>query len=252
MTKIEICINCDGEQTVTDSVSAALIGGAATIELCSAMNVAGLTPKRQHILEARKAFQEKNGVMIMIRPRGGDFCYAQQELQLMAAQIETAAEAGADGVVLGVLAKKDHSLAIDALQLLMEKCRKHNLQVTFHRAFDATPCRLESLEVLIDLGVNRVLTSGTVWGDGQTAVSGITSLKEILAQADGKIEVVVGGGVNAQNVSQILVGLVPFHKHLSLHAYSGAQENGMTTAVAVRTLVAAARAVPASNNAKSL
>ncbi|MEZ4590310.1 MAG: copper homeostasis protein CutC [Chloroflexota bacterium] len=247
MMKVEICINCDGEQTVTDSVRAAFLGGADTVELCRAMNVAGLTPEMHQMVEARKAFQGKNGLMVMIRPRSGDFCYTKQEIQLMEAQIEMAAEANADGVVLGVLEPKRHALAIDAMQQLLAKCARHPLQVTFHRAFDATPSPLETLAVLIDLGVNRVLTSGTAWGDGKTAVSGIPLLRKILAQAEGKIEVVVGGGVNAQNVGQILAGLSPFHQQVSVHAYSGAQENGVTTAVAVQTLVAAARTFRASS-----
>ena len=93
----------------------------------------------------------------------------------MQQQIIIAAEAQADGVVLGVLSKKDNCVAIDSLHKLMKTSGKYNLKVTFHRAFDATPNPLETLEALIDFGVDRILTSGTTWNDQRPAIAGIGS-----------------------------------------------------------------------------
>ena len=77
MVKFEVCINCDGKQSVTEAVGYAYAGGASTVELCGAMHLDGLTPTQEHIIEARKAFKDRSGLMIMIRPRGGDFFLLQ-------------------------------------------------------------------------------------------------------------------------------------------------------------------------------
>ncbi len=234
---VEVCINCDGKQSVRDAVAAANIGGASTVELCSAMHLDGLTPTREQIIQAREAFVGKAGLMVMIRPRDGGFCYAKEELQLMHNQIAMAAEAGADGVVLGVLRGADNCLAIQDLHELMETAVSHNLKTTFHRAFDATPNPLQTLDLLIEAGVARLLTSGTAWGTGETAVDGIETLRQVLNRAKGRIEIVIGGGVNGTNVGTILKQLPFAANKVSLHAYSGAQENGITTFKAVKALV---------------
>ena len=160
MIKVEVCINSDNIKNVQNSVSAAYDGGASTIELCSQMQCEGLTPIKSHIIKARKAFQDRNGLMVMIRPRKGDFSYSNAELVQMQQQIQIAADLGADGVVFGILQKSTNNIAIDALQKLMQTCYLNNLKVTFHRAFDALLNPLESIESLIELGFHRILTSG--------------------------------------------------------------------------------------------
>jgi len=237
MIKVEVCINCDNEQGVRDSVGAALQGGASTVELCSAMHLDGLTPEREHIREARESFQSKNGLMVMIRPRSGNFYYSGEELQLMQRQIKTAAEQHADGVVFGVLRKKDNSLDVDSLNMLMETSRKYNLKVTFHRAFDASPDPLEILELVINAGVDRILTSGTSWNVKKPVIEGISTVKKIIERAQGRIVIVIGGGINIDNVEKIITRLPLEYNNISVHAYSGVQENGFTTVNAVTSLV---------------
>lgn len=240
MINVEICINSDGGQSVSDAVSAALHGGASTIELCAAMEVGGLTPERHHIREARQAFKDKNGLMVMIRPRAGDFCYASNEIQVMHDQIKMAAEEDADGVVFGVLRKKDNGLNLDQLNRFMETAQRFTLKSTFHRAFDAAADPLRTLDYLIEAGIDRVLTSGTSWYDPRPAVEGLNNLSRIIETAKGRIEIVIGGGVHPGNVGLLLTGLPHSYQNISVHAYSGAKENGITTMNAVSSLVAAA------------
>lgn len=237
MIKVEVCINCDTLINVRNSISAAYHGGASTIELCSAMHFDGLTPVKEHIVAARKAFHDRAGLMVMIRPRKGDFSYTGQELLTMHREIHTAAEAGADGVVFGVLQKNDDSIAVEPLRQLIQTAGSYGLKVTFHRAFDATPNPLETLAVLIDLGVHRVLTSGMPWGQKGTALDGIGRLDQIIKQSKGRIEIVVSGGISPTNVVNILNRLPLDAGNVSVHAYSGVQENGITTTEAVKSLV---------------
>ena len=113
--------------------------------------------------------------------------------------------------------------------------------MTFHRAFDAVADPFASLEILIDAGVDRILTSGTPWGKEKSAVNGIEQLRQIITSAAGRIEIVVGGGIFASNIQDIFATLVPLRSRVSLHAHSAAQQGGITTVSAVQALVAAAR-----------
>jgi copper homeostasis protein len=234
---LEVCINSDSAQGVYDSVGAAHAGGAARIELCAAMQHDGLTPTAEHMVAARKAFADRPGVMVMIRPRPGNFCYTEPELQTMCQQVETAAGAGVDGVVLGVLQGDDRCVAMDSLHRLVGVSKQNELTTTFHRAFDATPNPLESVACLIDTGVDRILTCGIAWGQPGTALDGIDPLNHIIKQAESQIEIVIGGGVNSGNVKTILGSLPTKNRAVSVHAYSGVQENGCTTVGAVRSLI---------------
>ncbi len=238
--KIEVCINCDSEQSITESVSAVFANKASSVELCSSMEFDGLTPSVPQIIEARNAFENRKGLMVMIRPRKGDFCYSNQELQLMKSQIKSAALCKADGVVFGVL-KKDDTIAENQLNQVVELSKEFNLTSTFHRAFDATPNFLDSLDVLIKAGVDRVLTSGTRWQQRQPAIEGIETLKEIINHSDNRIEIVIGGGINNHNVAMILGNLYAQNKRVSVHAYSGVKQNGFVTGYAVKELVKVAQ-----------
>jgi len=240
MVKVEVCINCDSRQDVKDSVSAAFAGGASTIELCSAMQFDGLTPRLQDITVARSAFKNRPGLMVMVRPRKGDFCYSKQEIQEMQQQIRMAAQSGADGVVFGILNKNDNSFAMDALTELVQLSKEQGLRSTFHRAFDAAPGPVKSVELLIDAGVDRILTSGTPWGQNGTAMDGIETLKKIIGTAQDRIEIVIGGGVTAANAGVILKSRPKKSNMISIHAYSAAQKNGIVTLKAVKALVDAA------------
>ncbi len=233
--KIEACIHCDTLPMMIRSVRAAYDGGASRLELCAAMDVDGLTPSRELIVAAREYFA-RPGVLVMIRPRAGNFFYTDAEREIMQEQMTMAAECGADGVVFGLLDEK-RNIDFTALAKLMRHCQNLKLQTTFHRAFDATPNKFDALENLIDSGVDRVLTSGTTWGDGGGALDGIAPLNELIERAAGRIEIVIGGGVSPQNAAEILRQLSTTNRRVSLHSYSGIRKNGVTETHLVQTLV---------------
>ena len=242
MIPVEVCIDASNIAAVEQAVSAAYRGGAATVELCAAMHLDGLSPSQGCITAARRAFGSRSGLMAMIRPQAGDFYYSPAELALMLEQIDTAAAAGADGVVFGVLRADDQCIDLDATRRLLAAACRHGLQTTMHRAFDATPNPDAALDALIDLGFDRVLTSGMPWGQRGSALDGVERLARTIERAQGRIEVVLGGGINPANVGQLLAKLTLDAGRVSVHAYSGAQIDGQTTVEAVRNLMAAVHA----------
>lgn len=235
MINVEACINGDEVEETRASVAAANDGGAATVELCSAMQFDGLTPPRECIEAARSVF-EPRGLMIMIRPRAGDFHYSVAEIETMKAEINGAAQSGADGVVFGAL-EADGRLDLSALGDLVGLSRSLGLATTFHRAFDAARNRLEAVDTLIELGANRVLTSGVDWGKSGSALNGVSVLDEVIQAARGRIEIVIGGGVNPVNAPQVLERLNPWRGNLGVHAYSGVRDKGGTSQYLVGALV---------------
>ena len=155
MIHVEVCINADDGPRLTDNARAAQVGGAATIELCAAMHLDGTTPAAEQVQAARRAF-ERSGLMVMIRPRGGDFVYNQSEVAIMLSQIADAARTGADGVVFGALRAGDNTLDPDVMLRLLDQAKRHGLQASVHRALDATPDPLESLLWVREAGFDRV------------------------------------------------------------------------------------------------
>lgn len=237
MNRIEICINGDDKKELTNNIKIALAGGAERIELCSAMQHQGLTPAVDAIKCAAKIFSGRTGLMVMIRPRMGDFCYSKKELLVMLEQIKMAASAGADGVVFGVLKSSNAQLDFDAMTYLINMCQSLYLEVTFHRAFDVIENKKYGIAQLIELGVDRVLTSGTPWGSNLGAIDGIEQLTKTIQQGNSKIEVVICGGINPYNIAVILNRLGQTRNKLSLHAYSGAQKNAVTDLHAIKMMV---------------
>lgn len=235
MVDVEVCINGDEVDETRASVTAASAGGAARVELCGAMQFDGLTPPVECIQAAREVFARK-GLLVMIRPRAGDFQYSPDEVELMKSQISTAAQAGADGVVMGLL-NGEGDLDLEPLVELIELSQSLELMTTFHRAFDATRNRLEALDGLIELGFDRILTSGVTWGMAGSALDGVLELDRLIQAAQARLEIVIGGGVNPVNAQQVLQGLSPWNGKLSVHAYSGVQDNGDTTLQGVKALV---------------
>jgi copper homeostasis protein len=194
---IEICL---------DSPQAALLAqeyGAKRVELCANLLEGGTTPSWGCIKAARKAINI--GLFVLIRPRGGDFYYNAYEIEQMKYDIETCHTLGVDGVVIGAL-NLDGNLDLKTIQTLIELARP--MQVTFHRAFDRCKAPFEALEQLIDLGVDRILTSGQVPKIDQ----GLELLEQLIQKAKGRIEILPGSGVGPQNITNLKsIGATEFH-----------------------------------------
>ena len=189
----EILLEC----CVGSPVSAvnAELGGAARVELCSALELGGLTPSRGSI----KLTREKTGIplFVLIRPRSGGFHYTPLELAVMKDDIAAARELGADGIVLGAL-REDGSIDGEETAGLMEAAA--GASITFHRAFDSAPDPLTALETLCELGVDRILTSGRA----PRAADGIEMLSQLQQAAAGRLVILPGGGINHDNCRRII------------------------------------------------
>jgi copper homeostasis protein len=136
----------------------------------------------------------------MVRPRGGDFIFDNDEFAIMQADIETAKAEGADGVVIGLLTAEGE-IDTERTGRLLSLARP--LSVTFHRAFDMTRDPLQALDKLVDLGVDRVLTSGLE----ATALEGLPLLTKLFDLASGRIVVMPGGGITSRNVGRVIDAL---------------------------------------------
>lgn len=169
--------------------------GAYRIELCGGMFEGGTSPSAGLIKLARQNLSIK--LYVMIRPRGGDFCYSDTEFDVMKADIQTAKELGADGVVFGIL-NPDGSVDVNRTKELVELAKP--MKVTFHRAFDVAAEPLEAMEAIIETGCERILTSG----QKNTAIEGIDLLKTLAEKAGNLIEIMAGAGVSAANAAQLL------------------------------------------------
>jgi copper homeostasis protein len=198
-SKIEICANS------VESAVKAQEGGAYRVELCAGIPEGGTTPSFGEIRMARQLLQHTK-LHVIIRPRGGDFLYTQLEQEIMLHDIKVARQLGADGVVFGCLTAEGN-VDIPAMKKLMNAVG--DMSVTFHRAFDMCREPKEALEQIIELGCHRILTSGTE----ANAVKGIPTLKELVEQADGRIIIMPGCGVNPDNILQIAeeTGAKEFH-----------------------------------------
>ncbi len=198
-SKIEICANS------VESAVKAQEGGAYRVELCAGIPEGGTTPSFGEMRMARQLLQETK-LHVIIRPRGGDFLYSQLEQEIMLHDIKVARQLGADGVVFGCLTAEGN-VDIPAMKKLMNAVGDMN--VTFHRAFDMCRNPKEALEDIIELGCTRILTSGLE----ANAFKGIPTLKELIEQANGRIIIMPGCGVNPSNIRQIAeeTGAVEFH-----------------------------------------
>ncbi|MBQ5714546.1 MAG: copper homeostasis protein CutC [Bacteroidaceae bacterium] len=212
MRKLEVC--CGDLQ----SVRAAIEGGAHRVELCEALELDGLTPS-EAMMES--AIGMGIPVQVLIRVREGDFVYNKDEICKMQNDIRLARKLGAAGVVIGAL-MPDGSIDEEATRCMMDEAE--GLSVTFHRAFDVCRKPEEALEKIISLGCHRLLTSG----QATTAEQGIPMLKKLIEQADGRIIIMPGAGVNPQNASRILEETGALEIHGSL------RRNGHTSTELVR------------------
>lgn len=186
------------------SSCAAQAGGAGRVELCSALELGGVTPSWATIAMARERLRIP--LYVLVRPRAGDFLYDDLECETMLRDIEACANLGCDGVVIGVL---DADGNVD-----MARCRPlvaaaGDMGVTFHRAFDHASDQARALEDVVGLGCERVLTSG----GRPRATQAVDAIRALVVQAGDRLSVMPGAGVNADNLAQLAraTGAREFH-----------------------------------------
>jgi copper homeostasis protein len=196
--ELEVCIDS------VESAIAAQRGGAQRVELCSDLLEGGVTPGAGLIATVRARIDI--GLFVMIRPRGGDFCYSDLEFEVMQHEIRHAQQLGADGIVLGLL-DDDGYVDVARTRQLVELAAP--LAVTFHRAIDMTPNLAAALEDVISTGVTRVLTSG----GAPDAPAGAREISRLVEAAQGRIAIMPGGGITPHNVDAIAqeTGANEFH-----------------------------------------
>ena len=189
MPELEICAFS------VESAIAAQKAGADRVELCSGYAEGGLTPSAGAIRMVRKQLDIE--CYIMIRPRGGDFCYNDSEFEQMRRDIEYAKSCGVDGVVLGILQPNGHVNMVRTRDLVQFAAP---LKTTFHRAFDLTADPFRALDDLVVCGCRRILTSG----QKATAPEGLETIRELVKHAAGRIDIMAGSGVNPENAHQLI------------------------------------------------
>ncbi|SDJ99187.1 copper homeostasis protein [Catalinimonas alkaloidigena] len=185
----ELCVNSAA------SAVAAQTGGADRVELCENLFDGGTTPTAGTIATARRHLTIP--MMVMIRPRGGDFLYSDLEWEVMEHDVKTAKDLGADGLVTGILTP-DGRVDMRRMEQFMRWADP--LPVTFHRAFDVVRDPLEALENLLDLGVARILTSG----QESTAWEGADLIRELVLHAGDRLIILPGGGITDRNLQKLV------------------------------------------------
>jgi copper homeostasis protein len=203
----EVCVDS------AEAAIAAQEGGADRVELCSDLLEGGLTPSHGTLAVARQRL--RIGIMAMVRPRGGDFCYTDTEFAVMREDLLAAKRLGANGVVFGLL-NPDGTIDRERTAELTALARP--LPVTFHRAFDVSRDPFEALETLIDLGVDRVLTSG----QEPSVLEGLDLIVALVKRAAGRIIVMPGGGITERTVGRI----APVCSAMELHFASLERREG--------------------------
>lgn len=197
--QIEVCANS------VESALNAQNAGADRVELCAGMPEGGTTPSIGQIMMARELLT-RTKLHVIIRPRGGDFLYTDLEIQTMIKDIQAAKEFQVDGIVIGCLTANG-DVDVKQMEHLMREA--DGLSVTFHRAFDMCRNPHQTLQEIIALGCDRILTSG----QQPTAVQGIPMLKQLQMEADEHIIIMPGCGINPTNIQQIAneTGTKEFH-----------------------------------------
>lgn len=186
--EIEIC--CGSIQSAANAKA----GGAVRVELCQGLIEGGTTPSPATIEYAVKELGLQ--VFVLVRPRGGDFCYNELEIKTMEKDVEFCKQAGVAGIVVGFL-HPDRSIDTELTRRFVKLAAP--LPVTFHRAFDRCPEPLRALEQIIDCGCARILTSGCK----PTAMEGADMLKQLVQQANGRIKILAGSGVTPENAAAL-------------------------------------------------
>ena len=186
---VEVCVDS------VDSAIAAERGGAHRVELCSGLIEGGVTPSAGLIATARQKISI--GLHVIIRPRGGDFSYSDDEFATLQRDVLMAKQLAADGVVFGML-DLDGKVDVPRTRQLVDLARP--LKVTFHRAFDMSVDLRRSVEHVVETGADRILTSG----GAQTALEGAATLRNLVQAAAGRVIIMACGGIDDQNVKAIV------------------------------------------------
>lgn len=195
---LEVCVDS------VESAIAAAEGGADRLELCSNLIIGGTTPSVPLFKEIKKVTDIP--IRVLIRPRFGDFCYTDYEFSIIREEVKTFKELGADGVVIGIL-NADGRLDIPKMKTLIDEAE--GIKVTLHRAFDVCVDPYEALQQAKELGIDTILTSG----QKNSCLEGKVLLKELVERAGNEINILIGSGVNAEVISE----LVPFTKAHCFH-----------------------------------
>jgi len=196
------------------TTASAVEGGADRIELCANLAEGGTTASYGHIKKCRESFAVS--IYPIIRPRGGDFLFTGEEFDVMLHDVKLCKQLGCDGVVVGLL-NRDGSIDIKRTSILVEAA--YPLGVTFHRAFDRCRDPFEAMEELIDIGCERILTSG----QKPLAPDAAELISQLNKTADNRIIIMPGSGVRKDNIKMLAeqTGCVEFHSSLRGNIKSG-------------------------------
>ena len=198
---IEVCANS------FSSAVEAFEGGAQRVELCQDLENGGTTPSAAVVqLAVQKLKKRGLDIFVLIRPRPGDFCYSDLEFEVMKQDILFCKENHVDGVVIGILTS-ENEIDLARTAQLVELAKP--MQVTFHRAFDYVADPFEALEQIINLGIQRILTSG----QQATVLEGKDLIKQLIVKAGERIIIMPGSGVNSKNIKKLakLTNAKEFH-----------------------------------------
>lgn len=199
MISFELCAN--GYQSIMNGIA----GGADCAELCEALEVGGLTPSYGTLIQCNVSFP----IRVLIRCRPGNYIYNDDEIAIMCEDIKMVKNLGYEGVVIGAL-NKNGDLDVPAIKKMM--AAGEGLKFTFHRAIDACNNPLDAMETLINLGFDKVLTSGCK----PTAYEGIDMIRELQTLFGNHINIMAGGGINEKNVERIITATGVKNVHASL------------------------------------
>ncbi|MDR3297285.1 MAG: copper homeostasis protein CutC [Prevotellaceae bacterium] len=187
---LEVCV-----ETLASALAAQL-GGAQRVELCSGLSEGGVTPSAGLIGAVRSRLSI--AVYVLVRPRGGDFLYTDDDFDIMLRDVETCGKLGCNGVVIGAL-QSDGTVDVVRCQPLVDAAHRLGMGVTFHRAIDRSRNLVEALEAVVELGCERVLTSG----GRPYAWDGVVLLWQLVELAAGRISVMAGSGITPSNAAKI-------------------------------------------------
>jgi copper homeostasis protein len=200
---VEICV-----EGVSNALNA-MLAGAQYIELCANLSQGGTTPSAAHIQMARAYLPPPLYVLnVLIRPRDGDFLYSDLEFEIMKSDIHFCGRTGCNGVVIGMLLP-DGTVDKEHCRELITIARRYAMSVTFHRAFDRSKDLFQAMEAIIELGCDRILTSGGY----NTAIEGADVIRQLIEKANNRITVMAGSGITPENVGELIrkTGLTEIH-----------------------------------------